>query len=50
MSWVWWWDATCQAMALALYTAVLTPIGVRVLDPMQRWLVTAPSGRMRRTR
>ena len=48
--WEYWWSATCQAMALSLYTAILAPVGCRMLDRVGRWLVVAPMGRARRAR
>ena len=48
--WEHWWPATVQAMALSLYTAVLAPLGCRVLERIGWFLISAPMGRARRAR
>ena len=48
--WGAWWPSTLQAMALSIYTALAAPLGCRLLDRVQRWLVAAPAGRSRRGR
>jgi rod shape-determining protein MreD len=48
--WRFWWGATQQAVALAVYTALAAPLGYRLLERVQRWVILAPMGRGRRMR
>jgi len=50
MNWACYGRLLLQAAALAAYTAVLAPLGLRGLGAIRGWIVHAPAGRNRRGR
>jgi len=50
IGWSDYWSVMLQMLLVALYTAVVTPLGHKLLERISRWFVSPPMGRERRSR